>query len=268
MNVEIFGILNITPDSFSDGGKFFDAEKAINHAKQLIADGADVLDIGGCSTGPGSKQISIQEEISRLEPVVKDLANLTKLSIDTYQSKVADLCLSLGASIINDISAMRADPEMLAVIKAHNARVVLMYSKEDGKSPHISESKKEYINLVDEIKTFLSNKIEFALKSGILEDKIILDPGMGQFLSSNANYSWELLSKLSELTQTFKNFPMLIGTSRKGFLGGELVNRDPVSQLTALNAVTKGVRYVRTHNVKMFKEFLGVWERILYHGID
>lgn len=252
----IVGVLNITPDSFSDGGEFYNVERAVSQGIRLRANGAHVVDIGAESTGPGNSAVSAEEEQSRLLEVVTTLAPIVPLSIDTYKASTARFCLEKGACIINDVSALRADKGMVSVISEFDAFVVLMYSKENGASPHVSKSPKVYKDIIAEISKFLSERIEFALKNGISEDKIILDPGMGGFLSPDPKYSWEVLRRFEELTDKFSDFPFMIATSRKGFLGGEITERDPVSQLTAMDALTKGAKLIRTHNVKMCSDFL------------
>lgn len=252
----IMGILNVTPDSFSDGGKYLKQEEAIKGAEELSLEGAAIIDIGGESSRPGSKSLSAEEELLRIEKIVSALAKRFTISIDTYKAKTAGRCLELGAKIINDISALRAEPELAKVIKEFNAFVILMHSKESDSHPLATKENKDYQNLIQEVAEFLLRRADFAMKAGITENKIILDPGMGGFLSPNPLYSWELLEKLELLIEKIKPFPLLLGTSRKGFLGGALKDRDPLSQLTALSASLKGASIIRTHRPKMFREFL------------
>lgn len=260
----IMGILNATPDSFSDGAGDVDTISLINKAQRIISDGADIVDVGGVSTGPNSSSVSVCEELRRVENVVASLAKSHLVSIDTYNSVTADRCLQLGAEIINDVSALRVDPQMANVIASHRASVVLMYSKESAENPHATVVCKEYNDIISDIRSFLEERINFAIKSGIYESNIILDPGMGIFLSSNSKYSWEVIKRFKEIKAAFSSFPLLIGTSRKAFLGGDIRERDPLSQLTALYAYENGADYIRTHNPRMTKQFIGTWDYLTH----
>lgn len=251
--VKVFGILNVTPDSFSDGGAYLTPEDAEQHAHSLVIDGADVIDVGAEATGRGSKPISLEEEMARLKPVVDALAGAVSLSIDTYKAKVAAYCLERGAQFINDVSALRADPEMIAVLRDLRAPVILMHAK-DGPLPHASELPRDYKNVVLEIRDFLARRIDFALDSGLNESQLIVDPGMGRFVSQDDKYSWEILERFGEFAAL--GFPLMIGTSRKGFLGGEVSERDKASAETSVKAVKQGATYVRTHNPKLLRESL------------
>jgi dihydropteroate synthase len=255
----IIGVLNVPPDSFSDGGKFSDPGEACKRADSLVKEGADIIEVGGESTRPGAKPVSAEEELERIGPVVKEFASSTYLSVDTYKASVARECLKNGARMINDISALRADSKMAATIEEYGAAAVLMYSKESGAHPHVTDSKKDFQDVVSEISQFLCERISYAVKCGIGKDRIIADPGMGRFISHDPKYSWELLRSFSELTKHGLEVPLLVATSRKGFLGRPLEERDPVSQLTSLFAVTQGASFVRTHNPKMMREFLDIW---------
>jgi dihydropteroate synthase len=258
----IMGVVNVTPDSFSDGGLFGTDEQAVAYAQKLSKQNAQIIDIGGESTGPGRGAISAEEELSRIGKIVAAVASEHFVSVDTYKAHTAERCIGLGAQMVNDVSAFRADPEMAYVVKEHDVFVVLMHSKETGAHPHATSTPKEYTNVVEEVCSFLQERVEFALSCGIKQEKIILDPGMGGFLSPNPAYSWELLANLGKIKERFPGFALAIGTSRKGFLGGELSKRDPASQLTALGAHLKGADIIRTHNVKMAQEFYAIWQRI------
>jgi len=258
----IMGVLNITPDSFSDGGEFADPNTAIKKAEELAQEGAKIIDIGAESTRPGSSAISADEEIARLSTIIKELSKDFFISVDTYKSETARYCLEHGARMINDVSALRADTKMGDVIREHDCYAVLMYSKEEDNHPHATDNVKDYQNVISEVAVFLNERVTYALKAGIAEDRIILDPGMGKFVSHAAKYSWELLRNLKELKTLIGNFPLLIGTSRKGFLSGSLASRDPISQLTAIKAVEKGAAIIRTHNVKMAAEFMLTTKKI------
>lgn len=251
----IVGVLNITPDSFSDGGKFIDTDKAIKRGLELLNEGADIIEIGGESTGKNSLAISATEEVQRISDVVDELSKHSFIAIDTYKAVTAEHCLKLGAKMINDVSGLRADPELAEVIARYQAFAVIMHSKE-ASAPHVSNTKHTYQDLILEISEFFKKQIAFASKQGISADKIILDPGMGMFLSEDPNVSWELLNRFSEfLDYEFKN-PLMIATSRKSFLEGEVDTRDFPSLLTALLATFKGAKLIRTHNVAITKKAL------------
>lgn len=257
----IMGIVNTTPDSFSDGGQFVGAEEALEHAARLLEGGAAVIDIGGESTGPGSKAVSAQEEWARIGKVVEKLALRCVVSVDTFKSKVAEKALNCGASIINDVSALRFDPNLGRVAAEHDAFVVLMHSKEADQSPHASAGDRSYANVIDDIAQFLSRAVDRAASAGIGENRIILDPGMGGFLSRQAEVSWELVERLEELCSRLP-FPFLISASRKGFLGGALADRDPLSALVHLAAIVKGAKIIRTHNAALTAQFIESWKRL------
>ena len=258
----IFGILNCTPDSFSDGGDYLQAEKAIQHARALTKAGAHVVDIGGESTRPGSTKVDSQTELLRIAPVIKALASEFLLSIDTYKSDVADFALQNGAKIINDVSGLRADPKMAEVCAKHNAGIIIMYSKELASSPHASNLDRPYQNMISEISDFLLQQAEYATAEGISSEQILLDPGMGRFISTNPEDSWKLLAEIGSLCRQVAPYPVMICSSRKGFLPGPLEGRDTCSQLTALHAISEGVAAIRTHNVEMLTQCLETWKHL------
>lgn len=256
----ISGVVNITPNSFSDG--FLEASAAISHGKSLLKAGAHMLDLGAEASGPGSKAVSEVEEWKRLEPVVEALASKALISIDTYKATTAKKALRRGAFMINDISALRADPAMADIVAEHHCFVVLMYSKELPSSPHVSPTQKDYSDIIESLTAFFYERIDYAISKDIAPEKILLDPGMGCFLSPKPDYSWELLKRLPELAKRFSEFPLFIGTSRKSFLGGAPSERDALSQLTALIAYHRGASVLRTHNVSMAKSFIDAWSRL------
>ena len=247
----LMGILNITPDSFSDGGKYLEVNEALHAGRQMITDGAQILDVGGMASGPGSVLLDQALELERILPIVKALNNETTISVDTFRSSVARPCLEEGARIINDISALRYDPEMPNLIKDFSASIVLMFSKESASHPQVTEKQVEYGDIIAHISSFFTERIEVAQRAGLSNQQIILDPGMGAFVSAYPEYSWEILDRLAELRSQFAEFRFLIGVSRKGFLGGTKNDRDQLSQLVAMFAVQDGVDIVRTHNVEM-----------------
>jgi len=241
------GILNVTPDSFSDGGKYFNLNLATEHAFQMIEDGADIIDIGGESSRPGAEEVSVDEEISRTIPTIKEILKYkpnTIISIDTTKSAVAKLALENGTKIINDISGL-SDAKMLEVVKKYDAAVVIMHIQ--GK-PRTMQENPKYKNVFEEVFTFLKNKIEITKNYGI--SSIIVDPGIGFGKSINHNY--ELLRNLAKFQQL--ESPLLIGVSRKSFIGKslnlEVENRDVATIILETDAVNKGAKIVRTHNVK------------------
>lgn len=258
----LMGILNVTPDSFSDGGRFFSLEDAVRHGLSLASDGADILDIGGESTGPGSSFVDEKEEIQRVIPVIRELSKLLPekcvLSIDTYKSKVAEKAISTGAKIVNDVTALRGDPKMAEIIQKTGVRVVLMYSKDS--TPRTTSDEVQYKDVVSHIMTFLQERVEFALSQGIQKEQIILDPGMGAFISGDEKYSLEVLRRLREFQM---GFPVLIGASRKGFIGKLMggaspSERIPGSLACAAAACYNGADILRVHDVKETRQFFAL----------
>lgn len=252
----IVGVLNITPDSFSDGGKFLEPRAALQQAENLLAAGADILDLGAESSRPGATAVNAVEEFARLKPVLVELCRFAKVSLDTYKAETAERGLDLGVSMINDISALTADKNMAAVCARYNCELVLMHSKEQQGLPHATAEAKEYTDIVSEIGQYLLARASEAQTQGIAREKIILDPGFGGFLSPKSEYSWELLKRFSELTEAVSPYPLYVGTSRKSFLNVPLEERDPLSALTSLWAYQRGARYLRVHNVQLLRECL------------
>jgi len=242
------GILNRTPDSFSDGGAFFDEDKALSHIEEMVASGADIIDIGGESTRPGSDKISIKEEIDRVVPIIKKASkNIgVPISIDTYKSEVADAALTSGALIVNDISALGADPQMKDVVARHKASVILMHMRG---TPKTMQQNPVYSNLINEIITYLEDAVGIAREAGISEDKIIIDPGIGFGKTTEHNLS--IIRNLAEFTVLKK--PILMGTSRKSFIGN-ILNTDVKNRLMGTAAsvaisILNGANIVRVHDV-------------------
>ena len=246
----IMGILNITPDSFSDGGIHFDASHAVDHALRMIDDGADIIDIGGESTRPGSEPVSLDEELRRTLPVIAALAeNISvPISIDTYKSPVAIRALEAGASMVNDISGMRFDPEMPKVISRFRVPVVIMHIKGTPKNMQLHPT---YEALIPEIMDYFRSSIRFAVKSGIPEKMIILDPGIG--FGKTFEHNLEIMNNLDTFSALEK--PLLIGPSRKAFLGKILGGLPPQERLEGTAAsvaisIIKGAHIVRVHDVR------------------
>jgi len=250
----LMGILNTTPDSFSDGGEFFNPKKAISHAIQMQSEGADIIDIGGESTGPGSQEVKEKEELERVIPVVSQLSKqlAIPISVDTYKSAIAERALGEGATFINDVTALRQDPDLAKLIAAKKCPVVMMYSKDN--SPRTTVEPKEYEDVIKTIINFFDERIDYAKKQGISMEQIIIDPGMGQFISSIPKYSYEILARLSEL-KTF-GLSILVGTSRKSFLGGKMESREEKGLTADAIAIMNGASILRVHEVGRSREFI------------
>ncbi len=246
----IMGVLNVTPDSFSDGGLFFSEKKAIEHALRLVEEGADIIDIGGESTRPGSEPVSVEEEIRRTIPVIKAIARAIKIpvSIDTYKSEIARQALDAGVSIVNDISGLRFDPDMPKVVSEYKAPVIIMHIK--GR-PKDMQQNPVYEALIPEIMDYLRISIKLANKFSIPEDKIIIDPGIG--FGKTFEHNLEIIKKLKEFTLLGK--PIAIGVSRKAFIGKMLDDVPPSERLEGTAAavaisIFNGANIVRVHDVK------------------
>ena len=242
------GILNVTPDSFSDGGKYFNKDNAFNHALKLLNDGADIIDIGGESTRPGSESINLDEELSRVIPLITKLHSDNPsiiISIDTTKSEVAEEAIKNGASIINDISGGNFDERIFKVAANYDVPIVIMHIKGNPKNMQRSPS---YDNVIEEISYYFKDRIELAL--GYHTNKIILDPGIGFGKRIEDNY--KIINQLSR----FKKFeyPLMIGVSKKSFLGDslnlEVDKRNNASIIAESFSVLKGANIIRTHNVK------------------
>jgi dihydropteroate synthase len=210
----VMGIVNATPDSFSDGGRYLDSDAAISHALELVREGADLLDIGGESTRPGATAVPLDEELSRVLPVVRGLAARTSvpLSIDTSKAEVARQCLAAGAHIVNDITALRGDPDMAAVVRDSGAAVILMHTQG---TPATMQDNPTYTDVVAEVADFLEERLHTAVKTGIAAERVVLDPGIG--FGKGREHNVTLLAGLGELRRLGR--PVCLGVSRKGFLG-------------------------------------------------
>ncbi len=248
----VMGILNVTPDSFSDGGKYRTCEEAVECALEMVEQGADILDVGGESTGPGSKDVGSDEEFSRVLPVLELLRAKTNawISVDTYKSSVAKAALEAGADMINDVTALRGDSSMGAVLAEYDLPVVLMYSKDP--TPRTTRDEVHYDDVVRTVKDFFSERIGFAESAGIARERLILDPGMGAFVSADPRYSLQLLHRLREFLSF--DLPVLVGPSRKSFIGQVLdvpLNRRLEGTLAACAAaVMNGASILRVHDVQ------------------
>lgn len=246
----IMGILNITPDSFSDGGKYYYPDDAIKRAEQMVEEGVDFIDIGGESTRPGSEPISVEEEIQRVVPVIKALTNRIKvpISIDTYKSQVAEAALDSGASIVNDISGMTFDQNMMHLVSKYNATVILMHIKG---TPKNMQNNPEYKNLISEITEFLEGRANSAKQTGIRQ--IIIDPGIG--FGKKFEHNIQIICNLKSFVSL--GYPVLVGPSRKSFIG-TILNLPPADRLEGTAAavtasILNGANIVRVHDVKEMK---------------
>ncbi len=249
------GILNVTPDSFSDGNQYLRTKDYELRTKQLIEEGVDIIDIGGESTGPGSKDVSLEEEMKRIKPVIdyvkeNNLTEKTLFSIDTYKSQVAEYALEHGFTMVNDVTALRGDPEMMGILLKYQPYVILMYSKDD--TPRTTMESVEYDDVMASVKTFLVDRISQLVEAGFSEDKIIIDPGMGMFISANPKYSFEIIERLDELKSL--GYPICVGVSRKSFLGGKLEEREQPSVDWSLKALQNGASIIRIHNAGLLKK--------------
>jgi dihydropteroate synthase len=257
----IMGVLNVTPDSFSDGGLYFQRDKAIERGLSMARNGADIIDVGGESTRPYSEKISLQEELDRVIPVVQALSKELQipLSIDTCKAQVARQALKAGACIINDISALRFDPDIISVAAEAGVPVILMHMKG---TPGDMQRNPTYQNLIPEILDFLKEAIDRAVAGGIKKDMIIVDPGIGFGKSFDHN-----LQIIRELTQfSVLERPILLGTSNKAFIGHilnkEANERDTGTMATIAAGVLNGAHIVRVHNVKKTIETVKIIDAI------
>ena len=258
---KLMGVVNVTPDSFSDGGLFLDPEAAIAHGRELAAAGAEILDVGGESTRPGAEQVPAEEELQRVVPVVRGLVNLDcQISVDTSKAVVAAAALEAGAGIVNDVTALRGDPEMAGLCAARGATVVLMHMRGD---PQTMQDDPRYDDVVGEVKAFLAERLQAATAAGIAEDRVWLDPGIG--FGKTAAHNMELLRRLAELREPGR--PLVIGTSRKSFIGkvdgsaaGERLGGTIASSVLA---AAEGAEVLRVHDVAEMRQALAVASAIL-----
>jgi dihydropteroate synthase len=260
------GIVNVTPDSFSDGGLFLAPERAIAHARRLVADGAELLDIGGESTRPGARGVSAEEELARVAPVLAGLDALDAgISIDTSKAAVAEAGLDAGAEIVNDVTALRSEPALAGLCADRGCIVLLMHMRG---TPRTMQENPTYDDVVDDVRTFLAERIEFAMGEGIAEDRIWVDPGIG--FGKTARHNLELLNRLGELRELGR--PIVIGTSRKRFIGS-LTGREVNERLggtiaSNVLAVRAGADILRVHDVAEVRQAVRVAESILEAAPD
>jgi len=262
----IMGVLNITPDSFSDGGKFLTPNKALDHANQMIDEGADIIDVGGESTRPGSEgPVSAEDEITRVVPVIEALAKHSRvpISVDTTKSEVATAALAAGAAIVNDISALRFDFYVADAVARADAGLVLMHSRG---TPATMHRLPPVADIMEEVTSSLRASIKMAMRRGVKQEAIVVDPGIGFGKSQEQNL--ELVAKLGKIIAAFPDLPVLVGTSRKSFIGRVLstdnLNTAPADErlhgtmATVTAAILAGAHIVRVHDVKAAVETVRV----------
>jgi len=259
----VMGVLNVTPDSFSDGGQFSSLNDALAHAEQMINEGADIIDIGGESTRPGSHFVSEEEELCRVIPVIERLANLpVPISIDTTKAAVARVALQAGAEIVNDISGLRFEPAIAGVAAEAGAGLVLMHSRG---TPKDMQQISPMENAVNEVMAGLQDSVALAEGRGVARGNIAIDPGIG--FGKTLEQNLELIARLDQLAHQFADMPVLIGTSRKSFLG-KLLNGAPAAErlhgttASIVAAVLHGADIVRVHDVKSAVEALKITDAI------
>jgi dihydropteroate synthase len=257
----LMGVLNVTPDSFSDGEQFLSPDNALAHAEQMIADGADIIDVGGESTRPGATIISVEEELGRVLPVIEELVKRTPvpISIDTTKAEVARAALDAGAAIVNDISALRFDFHVADEVAKSAAGLVLMHSRG---TPATMQRLPPVADILAEVTNSLRSSIAMAERRGVKHESIVIDPGIG--FGKTPEQNLQLIARLDRLAHAFPDFPILIGTSRKSFIGRLLTdeNGKPAATADRLHgtmasitaAVLRGARIVRVHDVKAAME--------------
>jgi len=257
----VMGILNVTPDSFSDGGQFLDTKSAVCHALRMAEQGADIIDIGGESTRPGSDPVSINDELARVIPVIEGIRgeSTIPISIDTYKSIVARAAIAAGANIINDISGLNFDPEMVNIVRDHRVPIIIMHIKGTPKNMQVDP---QYDDLIQEVIDYFQKQIDFCRDNGVPKSKIILDPGIG--FGKRLNDNFILIRELKRFTEL--GYPVLIGPSRKSFIG--LTLDLPVEQrfegtAAAITAgIMNGARIIRVHDVLEMKRVQIISDKI------
>ena len=260
MSPKLMGVVNVTPDSFSDGGQYLDPAAAIRHGEELLRDGALILDVGGESTRPGAVEVDEAEELRRVEPVVQALAGDATVSIDTSKLAVAEAALDAGALIVNDVTAFRHDPEMAGLCAERGVGVVLMHMPGN---PRTMQDDPRYDDVVDDVKAFLAERMEFAVGQGVVEERIWVDPGIG--FGKTLEHNLELLRRLGELRELGR--PLVVGTSRKSFIGkvdgSDVEDRIGGSIATSVLAAAEGADVLRVHDVAEMAQALAVTSAIL-----
>jgi len=261
MNPKLMGVVNVTPDSFSDGGLYLDPESAIAHGRELAEQGAGILDVGGESTRPGAAEVSEEEELRRVVPVIEGLGGVEAVvSVDTSKLAVAEAALDAGADIVNDVTAMRRDPEIGALCAERGAGLVLMHMLGDPRTMQVDP---HYEDVVEEVKAFLAERLEAAVAAGVDEERVWLDPGIG--FGKTLEHNLELLRRLGELRDLGR--PLVIGTSRKSFLGK--IDDSPVDErlggtiASSVLAAAEGADVLRVHDIVEVRQALTVAAAVL-----
>ena len=262
----IMGVLNVTPDSFSDGGNYYDPEDAVMHALNMINEGADIIDLGGESTRPGSERVSAEVQKQRVLPVIsvlrKQLPEKTIISIDTTLSEVAEAAVEAGAGMINDISAGRDDPDLFSVAAEHHCLYVIMHMQGSPKTMQVNPT---YKNIINEVRDFLLERGDHAQEAGVKRENIIIDPGIG--FGKTREHNLELMANLHRFVDT--GYPVLLGTSRKRFMGSLCSSAAPEHLIGATCATTTlgvaaGVKLFRVHDVRENRQAADVAWSILH----
>ncbi|MEL6928409.1 MAG: dihydropteroate synthase [Cyanobacteria bacterium J06600_6] len=258
----LMGILNVTPDSFSDGGEFETVDQALSQAQKMIANGVDIIDIGGESTRPNAEAVATESELQRVIPVIEQLRRISQIpiSIDTTKAVVAEQAIAVGADIVNDISGATFDPDMLTIVAQLNVPIVLMHIRGN---PKTMQSLTDYQDVVQSVKESLQIQVERAIASGIKQDKIIIDPGIG--FAKTAEQSLELLQRLAELQELA--LPMLVGVSRKSFMRPILHQDNPQARVwgtaaACYGAIARGADILRVHDVTQMLDVCRVADAI------
>src|SRR4051794_4328282 len=251
----VMGVVNVTPDSFSDGGLYLDADAAIAHGRELAAEGAEILDVGGESTRPGAEPVPGDVELQRVVPVIERLAAEARVSVDTTKLAVAEAAVQAGARIVNDVSAFRFEPEMAGLVASAGASCCLMHMLGE---PRTMQDDPHYDDVVSEVRSFLEERLEFAVAEGVPEERVWLDPGIG--FGKTVEHNLELLRRLDEIVAIGR--PVVIGTSRKGFLG-KITGREPADRVpgtiaTNVIAWERGASIFRVHDVAQVADALKV----------
>lgn len=255
----VMGIVNVTPDSFSDGGRFYDLDRAVEHAKQLVADGADIIDIGGESTRPGAEKVSLEEELRRVIPVVKAVAQEINvpISIDTYKAEVAKQAIEAGAHIINDVWGAKADEKMAEVAAFYDVPIILMHNRHDL----------QYRDLISDMISDLMESVAIVKRAGVKDENIILDPGIG--FAKTLEHNLEIMRRLDEFAKL--GYPLLLGTSRKRFIGHVLDlpvdERVEGTGATVCLGIAKGAHIVRVHDVLPIARMVKMMDAMLGKGV-
>jgi len=261
MTPKLMGIVNVTPDSFSDGGLYLDPDAAVAHGRELAEAGAEVLDVGGESTRPGAEPVGEEEELRRVVPVIRGLAgSLARISVDTSKAAVAAAALDAGAEIVNDVTALRGDPEMASLCAERGATVVLMHMLGE---PRTMQEDPRYEDVVADVKAFLAERLDAAVAAGVAEERVWLDPGIG--FGKTAAHNLELLRRLGELRELGR--PLVVGTSRKSFIGkldGSAADQRLGGTIaSSILAAAEGADVLRVHDVAEMRQALAVAEAIL-----